>query len=94
MGKQLLDFGDIGLIFKVTLALCQILLCLQSILVLNQCMDFDQNAKTHYWIRGKSDKLLVTLTQFSLGHTNRLQCLGVPHLISKISSKDKYGWGT
>ena len=27
--------------------------------------------------------------KFSLRHTNRLQCLGVPHLISKISSKDK-----
>ena len=28
--------------------------------------------------------------QQTLRHTNRLQCLGVPHLTSQISSKDKY----
>ena len=28
--------------------------------------------------------------QHTLRHTNRIQCLGVPHLSSQISSKDKY----
>ena len=67
--------------------------CLQSILVVNQCMDFDQLPKNIIGSKERSDKILVTLTRFSLRHTNILQCLGVPHLISKISTKDKIWLG-
>ena len=57
-------------------------------------MDFDQTDKNINGSGERSDKFLVTLTQFSLSHTNRLQNLGVPHLISIISAKDKILSGT
>ena len=50
--------------------------------------------KTHFGSGERSGKILVTFTQFSLKHTNTLQCFDVPQLISKISSKDKiWLWG-